>query len=256
MSVVIAVASSKGGVGKTTTVINLGESLAQLGYRVLLIELDPQNGLTLGLGLDSLRNEPGLFDALREGEPVDERVIGLDTEGLDVLPGGPTGSVTELNRITAAGPERVQAIVAALRDRYHYIFLDCPAGFSGLAASALAAADQALLPVQCEPLALRTLPVMLEQVQEFRQAINPRLSLCGVLLTMYDPVTDATERVAEQVWSRFPASAVFAIAIPRSNQFVSQYRTGSAVAYALPRTAGAQAYMQLARELVERQAAS
>ncbi len=255
MTRIIAIASNKGGVGKTTTVMNLGESLARLGQRVLLVDLDPQNGLMLGMGLEELSKEAGFFSLLETGGDVDSLRVEMETDGLDVLLSGAIGPDGEFDRLLgllSEQPGRIAAVLRGVATGYDFVLLDCAAGLGPATTAALVAATEVLIPLQCQPLALRTLGSFLHSVLSVRTRLNPGLALAGLLITMYDARLEAQERVAEQVWTSFPGTSVFEVVIPRHDSLVHEFGGGGPVSASLVKSVGAQAYMQLARELLSR----
>ncbi|MBX7223888.1 MAG: ParA family protein [Blastocatellia bacterium] len=254
----VAVVSIKGGVGKTTTSINVAAYVAAMGVRVLLIDLDPQNGCMFGMGLD-----------VREGYGVKDVVLGrvepaaaltqTNRPELRVMMAGDFSSVDELEDFTrecdrnpyclAQMLERLQESRAFLPD---LVLFDGPAGVTPITVAALAAADSIILPVQCEPLSLRTLPQMLRSVAKIKAKYNQGLEVEGILLTMYDVKHEAKLGIAAQIWDNFPTELVFETVIPRQEQLVESFAVGAPAIDISSRSVGAQAYIQLGRELIMR----
>ncbi|MCC6128581.1 MAG: ParA family protein [Acidobacteria bacterium] len=255
MTSILAVASNKGGVGKTTTVVNLGAALSALGHRVLLVDLDPQNGVLHGLGLVHLLGNPGLFTLLETGGDFDSILVETGISGLDACLAGTVDDEIDARKaslLLSADPGRLEAALGLVASRYDFVLIDTPAGLSPLTIAALVAAQGVLVPLQAHPLALRTLPSFLKSLFSIRSSYNSRLELSGVVITMYEPRIEAQARVAEQIWASFPEEAVFETVIPKSDSFVFEFGGGGPVAGNQLRSPGAQAYVQLAREVVYR----
>jgi chromosome partitioning protein len=249
---VYALANQKGGVGKTTTAINLAACLAEAGARTLIVDLDPQANATSGLG--ERAGATSTYDLL-DGAPLAELVQHTRFENLDLIPSRPelAGAVVEL-----AGREDGESYLAqsleGARDDYAFIFLDCPPSLGPLTVNALAAADQVLVPMQAEYYALEGLSQLVKSVELVRARLNPRLSIGGVLLTMVDGRTRLSADVADEVRKHF-GDRVFNTTIPRSVRLAEAPSHGlPAIAYDR-RSAGADAYWRAANELVERRAA-
>ena len=249
---VYALANQKGGVGKTTTAINLAACLAEAGARTLIVDLDPQANATSGLG--ERAGTTSTYDLL-DGAPLADLVQHTRFENLDLIPSRPelAGAVVEL-----AGREDGESYLAqsleGAREDYAFIFLDCPPSLGPLTVNALAAADQVLVPMQAEYYALEGLSQLVKSVELVRARLNPRLSIGGVLLTMVDGRTRLSADVAEEVRKHF-GDRVFNTTIPRSVRLAEAPSHGlPAIAYDR-RSAGADAYWRAANELVERRAA-
>jgi len=222
MCEVISIVSQKGGVGKTTTVLCLGCFLARAGSRVLLVDLDPQNGLALGAGLGKPERASGTYDMLTHRVRLDDAVRPTRFERLDVVPFGECSASPTLIEATLGlgSTKRTFAdALAKLRERYDYILFDSPSGSATCAKFALFRADSVLLPLQCQPLALRILPGLLRTIRAIKRTINPALRIRGLLLTMFDLWDDTSERIASQVWAHFPERLVFRATIPKSDIF-------------------------------------
>ena len=258
MSRLFAVANQKGGVGKTTTCINLGASLALLGQRVLVVDLDPQGNLTSGVGQKGKLAERGtIYDALTRPEPVlDPKPYTLATsiERLDVIPANQhlTGAEIELVSLPHR-EERVRKFLASVRQSYDYILIDCPPSLGLLTLNALVAADAVLIPLHCEYFALEGLADLVGTMRRVRVGLNPSLDIAGVLLTMFDERTNLGHQVANDVRGFFKQK-VFQTVIPRN------VRLGEAPSHGMPvvtydaKSRGAAAYMALAKEVLERSA--
>jgi chromosome partitioning protein len=246
---IYALANQKGGVGKTTTAVNLAACLAEAGERALVVDLDPQANATSGLG--ERANGSSTYDLL-DGAPLGDLVRRTRFANLDLVPSKPdlAGAAIELARHQGGDTYLATSLVEA-RERYGFVFLDCPPSLGPLTVSALAAADRVLVPVQAEYYALEGLAQLVESIELVRRSLNPRLRIGGVLITMADGRTRLSAEVASEVRRHF-GELVFRTAVPRS------VRVAEAPSHGLPviaydrRSAGADAYFQVAMELVER----
>lgn len=246
---IYALANQKGGVGKTTTAINLAACLAQAGERALVIDLDPQANATSGLGMRA--NGTSSYDLL-DGAPLAELAKPTPFANLDLVPSKPdlAGAVVELSR-RADGETYLAGSLAGARERYEFVFLDCPPSLGPLTVNALAAADRVLVPVQAEYYALEGLSQLLRSVDLVRARLNPHLAVGGVLLTMVDGRTRLAAEVADEVRRHF-GELVFRTAVPRSVRLAEAPSHGLPVIAYDARSAGADAYWKVALELVER----
>ena len=251
----IACANQKGGVGKTTTVVNLASYLSLAGDRVLVIDLDPQGNATSGLGLDRTLLERSIYDAVIDEHAL-ERLIVTGPLGLDVVPSAIAlaGAEVELAPIEAR-ERRLARLVREIADRYDHIFIDCPPSLGLLTVNALTAADAVLIPLQCEYYALEGLTQLLATLDLVRDHLNPALELDGVLLTMYDGRTNLSADVAAEV-RRHLGSAVYETVIPRSVRLSEAPSHGKPIAIYRPDSPGAVAYRRLAQEFRVRSAAA
>lgn len=251
MGKVYAVANQKGGVGKTTTAVNVAACIAEAGYRTLLIDVDPQANATVGLGLPRSQ-QPGLYEVLAGESPPAEAIVASSIENLSLLPASPelAGANIELPRIDGF-EQKLREAIEPVRGDYEYIVLDCPPSLGPLTVSALVAADRVIVPVQTEYYALEGLAGLLETLALVQRDLNPRLTVAGMLLTMHDNRTRLGRDVEREVREHF-AGLVFDTVIPRN------VRVGEAPSYGLPVThhdphsAGAEAYFELAKEVAAR----
>ena len=248
MAKTVAIVNQKGGVGKTTTCVNLAAALTALGTRVLVCDFDPQGNATSGFGVDK-NCSPNVYDVLL-GE-VDAQKAVVTTRWADVLPSNKSLSGATVELIGVERREyRLRDALAPLLDRYDYVFIDCPPSLELLTLDALCAADTLLVPVQCEYYALEGLSDLLYTVRLAKRSLNPSLELEGVLLTMYDGRTNLSMQVAEEVKRHFPGQ-VYATVIPRNVRLSEAPSHGKPVCAYDALSRGAEAYDQLARELVE-----
>ena len=251
MGSVLAVANQKGGVGKTTTAVNLGASIADAGYRTLLADLDPQCNATVALGLPKDAS-PNVYDCISGNLQLAQAALPSQIERLDVVPSTPelAGANVELPRL--AGSETVlRERLADVRERYLFTLLDCPPSLGPLTVNALVAADRVIVPVQTEYFALEGLAQLLDTLALIRRELNPRLTVAGMILTMHDGRTRLARDVEREVREHFP-DLVFDTVVPRN------VRLGEAPSYGLPvlrhapQSAGSAAYLKLAKEVAAR----
>ena len=247
----MAIANQKGGVGKTTTAINLATALAATGWRTLLVDLDPQGNASTGIGISAEEREYTTYDLLIDGRPLNETVIPTRIPGLDIVPSTVDLSGAEVELVNVA--ERTDRLKTALQGdmRHDVCLIDCPPSLGLLTLNALTAADTLLVPLQCEFFALEGLSQLLKTVEQVQQRFNPALGIVGVVLTMFDRRNRLTDQVADDVRSCL-GNLVFETVIPRN------VRLSEAPSHGLPALiydhacAGSQAFMALARELISR----
>jgi chromosome partitioning protein len=251
MGAVYAIANQKGGVGKTTTAVNVAASVAEAGQRTLLADLDPQCNATVGLGL-SKDSHPNLYDCLGNGVTLDQAAVPTRIEGLDAVPSTPelAGANVELPRLPGS-ETRLRESLGAVRERYLFTLLDCPPSLGPLTVNALVAADRVIVPVQTEYFALEGLAGLLDTLSLVRQELNPRLTVAGMILTMHDGRTRLARDVEREVRERFP-ELVFETVIPRSVRVGEAPSFGVPVTRHAPSSAGSAAYLKLAKEVAAR----
>lgn len=258
MSRVVAVANQKGGVGKTTTTLNLAASLAVAGRRVLLIDVDPQGNLTSGVGLKGQAATAGtVYNALTQSEPLEDAcpfILKTRTERLELMPADRNLTGAEIEMVPLdRREERLRLLLASVRDDYDYIFIDSPPSLGLLTLNALVAADAVLIPLHCEYYALEGLADLWGTIRRVRGALNPNLDIEGVLFTMFDERTNLAQQVAGEVRAFFKEK-VYRTTIPRNVRLAEAPSHGMSVIEYDPKSRGAEAYVALAQEVLERAA--
>ena len=251
MGRIIVVANQKGGVGKTTTAVNLAACMAQLDRKTLLIDADPQGNATSGIGVDKRKLESCIYDVLINHVPVRQAILHSAVQNLDVLPSNIDLAGAELEMVSMISRETILArAVQEIREEYDYIFIDAPPSLGLITLNAFAAADQVLIPIQCEFYALEGLSQLIKTISLIKKHINKTLEVEGVVLTMYDGRTNLSIQVVEEV-KRFFTQKVHRSVIPRNVRLGEAPSHGKPITVYDPKCAGAEAYMDLARELME-----
>jgi chromosome partitioning protein len=259
---ILVVANQKGGVGKTTTAINLGTALAAIGERVLIVDLDPQGNASTGLGIDHKSRLVSTYDVLLGERSLDEAVLATAVPRLCVAPS--TLDLLGVELQIAADKDRNYKLRAALtaladaqterEDRFTYVLIDCPPSLNLLTVNALAAADSVVVPLQCEFFALEGLSQLIKTVEQVRRALNPRLSIHGVVLTMFDPRNNLASQVVADVRA-FMGDKVYQTVIPRNVRVSEAPSHGKPVLLYDLKCNGSQAYLRLASEVIQRERA-
>ncbi len=249
---IIALAQQKGGVGKTTTTINLGAALIELGRRVLLIDLDPQGALSAGLGVEPLELERTIYDVLRSGS-VNLSGVLLETPiGGHLVPSNIDLAASELELVSEPGRERVlREKISPVRDEYDYVLLDCPPSLSLLTLNALSAAGGIIIPVQTQYLALRGMDLLLNTIKKVKTRLNPPLAIIGILPTLHHSQTLHAREVLDDLSNTY-GELMFSTPIPMTVKLADSVMAGESILQFMPSSPAASAYRQLAFEVEER----
>ena len=252
MAKVIALANQKGGVGKTTTAVNLAASMAAKKRKVLLIDLDPQGNATMGSGVDKYGGVATIYDLLIEEKPMDEVII-TETSGeyhMIAANGDVTAAEVKLMELFAR-EVRLRNALEKIQDKYEFIFIDCPPSLNMLTVNAMAAADSILVPMQCEYYALEGLTALMDTITQLAKLVNPNLQIEGILRTMYDPRNRLANDVSEQLKQHF-GDKVYRTVIPRNVRLAEAPSFGAPAMYYDRASSGAKAYLALAGEMLRR----
>ncbi len=251
MGKTIAIANQKGGVGKTTTAINLSASLASNDLKILLIDSDPQGNATTGLGVDKSVERPTIYEVLFSDVPVSTTILKTDFEGLDIVPANRNLVAANLELVDLPNREtRLKAKLDEVRGNYDYILIDCPPALDLLTLNALLAADSVLVPIQCEFFALEGISQLMDTVERIKESFSHNLKIEGILLTMYDDRTNLTKQVADDL-KEFFQDQVFKTVIPRSIRLAEAPSYGQPILQYDVRSKGSESYVKLAKELLE-----
>ncbi|QKT11780.1 AAA family ATPase [Rhodococcus sp. W8901] len=249
---IIAMCNQKGGVGKTTSTINLGASLAQYGRRVLLVDLDPQGALSAGLGVAHHDLDLTVHNLLVERTSIDDVLMRTRIDGLDLLPSNIDLSAAEIQLVTEVGREQTLGrVLHPVLDRYDYVLIDCQPSLGLLTVNALACADSVIIPMECEYFSLRGLALLNDTVDKVRDRLNPRLTLEGIVVTMFDSRTLHAREVMSRVVEVF-GDLVYDTVINRTVRFPETSVAGEPIITWAPKSGGAEAYRALAREVIHR----
>lgn len=252
MEGVFAIANQKGGVGKTTTAVNLSACLADLGYKVLLLDIDPQGNATSGIGLDKKTIKACIYDTLINEIPVEKVIYPSKQSSLFVIPATIQLAGAEIELVPTISREvRLRRIIEPLKNQYNFIIIDCPPSLGLLTLNALTAADYIIVPIQCEYYALEGLGQLVNTVNLVKKHLNDNLKIGGVLLTMYDTRTNLSAQVAEEVRNYF-GDLVFDAVVPRNVRLSEAPSYGASIIEYDPRSKGAEVYKNLAREVLAR----
>lgn len=252
-ALIIAMCNQKGGVGKTTTTINLGAALAELGRHVLLVDFDPQGSLSVGLGVNPHTLPASIYNLLMgQGTSIDDVIRETNVHDLDILPSNIDLSAAEIQLVSEVAREQtLLRLLEAVRSRYDVILIDCAPSLGLLTINALTAADWVLMPLECEFFALRGIALLTDTIAKVQDRLNPRLEILGILGTMYDPRTLHSREVLERVVQAF-GDQVFHSVIRRTVKFPETTVAGEPITTYAPTSPGAEAYRSLAREVLAR----
>lgn len=251
MSKVIAIANQKGGVGKTTTAVNLSSCLAYKGKKVLVIDIDPQGNTTSGLGVDKKKIEKSIYDVLINDEKIEAALLKTAVENLEICPSNIQLAGAEIELVSVISREtRIKDVLSEIRDNYDFIIIDCPPSLGLLTVNSLTAADTILVPIQCEYYALEGLSQLMNTVKLVQKHLNPSLDVEGVVLTMFDARTNLSIQVVEEVKKYF-RNKVYKTVIPRNVRLSEAPSYGLPIILYDPKSKGAECYLELAEEVIE-----
>lgn len=251
MGKIIAIVNQKGGVGKTTTAVNLTAAVGALGKKVLLVDIDPQGNATSGFGINKRQLSESTYDCLINGTLASEIIIKTEFENVSILPASMNLAGAELELINVNKREsRLKTVLAPEREKFDYIFMDCPPSLGLITLNALCAADSIIVPIQCEFYALEGLSQLMSTVRQVKRLYNPMLEIEGVLLTMYDGRLNLTQQVVNEIKRFFPKK-VYASVIPRTVRLSEAPSFGQPIMYYDRHSKGTEAYKNLAEEFIE-----
>ena len=255
MGKAIAIFNQKGGVGKTTTNINLGACLAMKGKKVLILDIDPQGNTTSGIGIQKQTLELTTYDLLIEEDfNTESAILKTSVEGLDIIPASVDLAGAEIELVQVPGREkRLKNAIDKVRDRYDYIFIDCPPSLGLLTVNSLTAVDSVLIPIQCEFYALEGVSQLVNTIELVKKSLNPNLGIEGVILSMFDGRTNLAVQVVQEV-KRYFGSKVYSTVIPRNIRLAEAPSYGMPIIEYDPKSRGAKAYSEFAEEFLEREA--
>jgi chromosome partitioning protein len=248
---VIAIANQKGGVGKTTTAVNLSSCLAYKGKKVVIIDIDPQGNTTSGLGIDKNEVERSIYEIIINEEDIEEALLGTCIDNLFLCPSNINLVGAEVELVSVISREtRLKAAISNIRDKYDFILIDCPPSLGLLTLNALTAADTILVPIQCEYYALEGLSQLMNTVKLVQKHLNPSLDVEGVVLTMFDARTNLSIQVVEDV-KRYFRNKVYRTVIPRNVRLSEAPSFGLPIILYDPKSKGAECYLELAQEVID-----
>ncbi|MBQ3151054.1 MAG: ParA family protein [Clostridia bacterium] len=251
MGKIIAIVNQKGGVGKTTTAVNLAAAVGDLGKKVLLTDIDPQGNATSGFGVNKRQLNASTYDCLINGTPASEIIMETEFKNVSILPASMNLAGAELELINVNKREsRLKTVLAPARENFDYIFMDCPPSLGLITLNALCAADSVIVPIQCEFYALEGLSQLMSTIRQVKRLYNPMLEIEGVLLTMYDGRLNLTQQVVNEIKRFFPKK-VYASVIPRTVRLSEAPSFGQPIMYYDKHSKGTEAYRCLAEEFIE-----
>ncbi len=252
MGTVLAVVNQKGGVGKSTTAVNLGASLAERGKKILVVDIDPQGNATSGVGIDKSELEQCIYSLLVEDVPIEEVIVETSLENLDLVPATIELAGAEIELVSSFSREiKLRRALDNVKENYDFTIIDCPPSLGLLTLNALAAAQKILVPIQCEYYALEGLGQLMQTIKLVQNHLNPDLEIAGVIMTMYDSRTNLSQQVIEEVKNYF-REKVYATVIPRNVRLSEAPSFGLPISLYDPRSKGARSYQELAEELLSR----
>jgi len=252
MSKTFAIVNQKGGVGKTTTSVNLSASLASYGRKILMVDMDPQGNATMGCGINKSELENSVLDVLVDEVPVEDAIQRCDSSPFHVLPANGDLVAAEVELLQVISREsRLKSALQRVKDKYDYIIIDCPPSLSMLTLNSLVASDGVIIPMQCEYYALEGLSALMNTVEQINKYLNPSLVVEGILRTMYDPRSSLTNEVTAQLRSHF-GDKVYRIAIPRNVKLAEAPSYGQPAMVYDKHSKGSLAYLGLAAEIIRR----
>lgn len=252
MAEIVAIANQKGGVGKTTTAINLAVALAALNFETLILDLDPQGNATSGLGIEMSKDTPGIYDVLSETAPLEKAIKQTSVELLDILPTNHNLAGAEIELVSEFSRESVlKRSLAPLKDMYKFIIVDCPPSLGLLTVNALTASDSVITPVQCEYYSMEGLTYFTNTVDKIKQALNPGLRIDGGIITMFDSRINLANQVLNEI-SKYYGERLYKTVVPRNVRLAEAPSFGQPIFTYDPSSRGAQAYKNLALEFLAR----
>ncbi len=251
MSRVISIANQKGGVGKTTTSVNLGSCLGFRGKKVLLIDIDPQGNSTSGIGIDKKTLQKSIYDVIIDGDNIEDVILDTKIESMKICPSNVELAGAEVELVSTISREtKLKSVIKNIRDSYDYILIDCPPSLGLLTINALTASDTILVPIQCEYYALEGLSQLMDTVKLVQKHLNPELDVEGVVLTMYDARTNLSIQVVQEVRKHFN-NKVYQTIIPRNVRLSEAPSYGLPIILYDPKSKGSECYIELADEVIQ-----
>ncbi len=253
MGKIVSFSNQKGGVGKTTTCVNMAAYLASFGKKVLLVDIDPQGNATTGMGFSKSSLKKSVYNVLIDDERASDNILTTEAENLDLLPSNIDLAGAEVELVYKKSREKVlKNALAEVRDRYDYIFIDCPPSLGLLTINSLAAADAVIIPIQSEYYALEGLSQLMNSISLVKQHLNPALEVDGVVMTMYDSRSLISKQIAEEI-RKFFTKRVFEIVVPRNIRLVEASSYGKPIMLHDPKCTGARAYKALTQEYLDKE---